>query len=762
MMTRMHKFIKTASGAVVTTAAVVAAAASVMASAPDCHISHAERYHSLALEARKVNNYQRAKGFFEDMLASADSIADDEQRKPYVFKAHSGLRDVCLELEEYDESIAHGRYCVDSFRTDSTFRPHDASLSYALLGSVYVYAGRVEQAYACVDSAMNLLNADSPEMYRRSIPKMLGIVAANSGDWALAELAYRRGLEIERSLPLAEERVGAVNLLANALCQQDRYQEALPLYREQEALSREIFGEDSDQALHAAYQITNVLAFAGDVEGACRQYIDVGRQYAERLRGRLRVAPGEKREAMIADFIKVMRAMTPFGVAAGANDDEFTMAAYNGILSAKGLLLWSEMAAEKIINRHGSPADRSNLDRLNALKTRLTALEAGETRRSEEIAGVYSEILQLDSMLAGSCAGYGDIGGFLDHDYREVCSRLAPGEVVVDYYDYHASTVGRKYVAYVYRGGQRYPHRVEICRQSQIDSVVNLEKGIMSNLYGPDTGEAMRRLLLAPLSEWTADARRVYIVPSGQLHNIALESLPSPEGGLVSDHTEYVRISSAREIGRPARQSTSTSSLFGGADYSGSVYAALPGSLSEVSEIGGILGSGASIHTAGDASSARLAALSGNSPGILHISTHGFFYEPGAEDIPDPLKGYGEAMDLCGLVMSDRMLSASEIASWDLGDTSLVCLASCHTGLGKITSEGVYGLQRAFKRAGAGSILLSLWEASDNASHLFMAEFYRAMQLHGASPRMACNAARNKVKEQYPHPFYWAGYVIVD
>ena len=71
----------------------------------------------------------------------------------------------------------------------------------------------------------------------------------------------------------------------------------------------------------------------------------------------------------------------------------------------------------------------------------------------------------------------------------------------------------------------------------------------------------------------------------------------------------------------------------------------------------------------------------------------------------------------------------------------MVVLSACQTGLGDISGEGVFGLQRAFKMAGVKSILMSLWPVNDEATQIFMTEFYRNLT-NGQTKREALSSAR--------------------
>ena len=77
------------------------------------------------------------------------------------------------------------------------------------------------------------------------------------------------------------------------------------------------------------------------------------------------------------------------------------------------------------------------------------------------------------------------------------------------------------------------------------------------------------------------------------------------------------------------------------------------------------------------------------------------------------------------------------------------------------SSEGVYGLQRAFKLAGAKKILMSLWKVGDEPTSMLMQEFYKSL-LEGNNPNKALDIAKSKVRTVYLSPKDWGGFVLLN
>jgi CHAT domain-containing protein/tetratricopeptide (TPR) repeat protein len=92
----------------------------------------------------------------------------------------------------------------------------------------------------------------------------------------------------------------------------------------------------------------------------------------------------------------------------------------------------------------------------------------------------------------------------------------------------------------------------------------------------------------------------------------------------------------------------------------------------------------------------------------------------------------------------------------------LVVLSSCESGLGReFSSEGIIGLPRGFLRAGASSVIATLWKVEDAATAELMTRFYDRIR-RGDRPALALARAQVSLSqsEQWSHPYYWAGFVF--
>ena len=109
----------------------------------------------------------------------------------------------------------------------------------------------------------------------------------------------------------------------------------------------------------------------------------------------------------------------------------------------------------------------------------------------------------------------------------------------------------------------------------------------------------------------------------------------------------------------------------------------------------------------------------------------------------------------------DGIVTAYEISNLDLSSTELVVLSACETALGDIRgTEGVFGLQRAFKLAGVNNMILSLWQVPDKETAELMNLLY-TNKLEGMDTYEAFHKTQDSMHKKYP-PYYWAAFVLIE
>jgi tetratricopeptide (TPR) repeat protein len=150
---------------------------------------------------------------------------------------------------------------------------------------------------------------------------------------------------------------------------------------------------------------------------------------------------------------------------------------------------------------------------------------------------------------------------------------------------------------------------------------------------------------------------------------------------------------------------------------------------------------------------------------LVHFATHTEF---------DDLRALESALVLAPDVAGEPQsrVTAREIASgWRL-DADLVCLSGCESAAGmRAASQGRLGLQQAMLRAGARSVLVSMWPVDDGATALLMRQFYGRLAA-GSGPGArseALRAAQDAVRRwrdadgscPWAHPAYWAGFTLI-
>lgn len=405
------------------------------------------------------------------------------------------------------------------------------------------------------------------------------------------------------------------------------------------------------------------------------------------------------------------------------------------------------------------------------------------------------------------------LGKILDVKWEDVRERLGPNDIAIEFIQFFPVDSFSVYMA------------LSIRKNSECPIIHKLFTGDQLKNVSENFSKASKDLIWGSFGNTLEGVKNIYFSPAGSLHNIGIEYLPGME-----DFNLY-RLSSTRElVAKGGKTKTGKNAvLYGGLDFDASLDGLtreksltilnetfkeranvrslglrggkepLKHTKIEVDKIGEELNKAkwvCLLDTASLGTEESFKSLSGRKINCLHISTHGFYYtKEEAENaqyefmlLDDQIATTAEdkALTRSGLILSganhilegdtlpdnveDGILTAKEIADVDLRGLDLVVLSACQTGLGDISQgEGVFGLQRGFKKAGANTILMSLWEVNDEATQILMTQFYKNL-VAGMSKRQSLQSAQKylrmykngKGEQCYNEPKYWAAFILLD
>lgn len=477
--------------------------------------------------------------------------------------------------------------------------------------------------------------------------------------------------------------------------------------------------------------------------------------------------------------------------------------------------------------------------------------------RSVNLQELIMEAEALERELAEGSRRYGEYTRNMTVKWQDVATFLGQGDIAIEFAEVHRVDGSLNYMAFVLKSGWETPRAINLFTKKEFDNTwlghINLADAMAFDakadeklIYdSPESG----RIVWTELQTLLDGVKNVYFSPDGLLHHLAVEYLIVQDGERMCDKYNMHRLSSTRQlIGKDENVGSGSIALFGGLEYdtrtdqsqnnivssdhfaaeksrtllqrSGIQATYLPATLDEVKKIQALVKDESTeirLFTAAEGTEESFKSLSGSGMQILHMATHGFFLPQDDDyngdfawiDLNEGMRQEDISLAHSGLLLSgvnsvlsgreprkdteDGILTAKEISRLDLRGMDLVVLSACQTALGEITGEGVFGLQRGFKKAGAGSLLMSLWKVDDRATEVFMTTFYDNL-IAGQSKRQAFDNARRylmqyrtaekrnvvqrekdprtrisrpvnvekEVEISYADPYYWAAFILLD
>lgn len=421
------------------------------------------------------------------------------------------------------------------------------------------------------------------------------------------------------------------------------------------------------------------------------------------------------------------------------------------------------------------------------------------SREAKDNAKLVKEAELIQDLIARSAGYNAEATQRLDID--TVSGELAKNDVLVEYVKYRPDNLPdqEQYIVYVLDASGALQWRV-LGSGKQIERAITVFLEDIENVSGnvAESGRQLDALLFESVRQMSGIADRYYISPDSQINLVPFDALFTIDARQVVSLLEISYLNSGRELlkrKRPEQQRATISSvspvIFADPDYDSTAVAVrdeagagsrdlselgqwcctrLPGTQAEAREIARFFPA-ATIYSGADANKSEL--LQVESPDVLHIATHGYFLRDSDGKIPidsgqsflqNPLLRSGLAMSGFNPVEGgyDGALTALEASGLNLAGTKLVVLSACKTGVGDIQNgEGVLGLRRSFRIAGAETLVMSLWDVPDRETKDLMAYFYENLSKNvarSAALRQAKLRLMNNPKTR--HPWFWGAFIL--
>ena len=440
--------------------------------------------------------------------------------------------------------------------------------------------------------------------------------------------------------------------------------------------------------------------------------------------------------------------------------------------------------------------------------------------KSERFAGshnVYKSLEEKEKLLRETLLAKNNNNPAIP-TWRDVKQSLKHNECAIGFITYvgfsksNSETKDLKYAALILTPEIDSPIFVELCTFNQLHEVLfnalkEQEIGI-NELYVQGEKQILYELIWNKIDDYVKNAKSIFISPTLLIKDVNLGFIPCPDGSYLNEKYDIRIVTSTAKICNQERAHYSDAYVYGGIEYTKGKHNSnqisyrsivinelcdstrngfgfLRASGYEADQIADVLQENnieTNLIKGADADEKSFRKMDGNSPSIIHLSTHGFYlvgFDKYTEYF-DKLLSYSikdNSMLLSGMLLADAnstlkasnektplndgIITAEEIAMLDLRNTELVVLSACETAIGVNLQEGFGGLVRAFKNAGVKSILASLWKVPDDATAKLMTSFYKLF-LSGIEMHLALKMAQKEVSKLYPDPYYWASFILLD
>ena len=672
-------------------------------------------------------NYNQALKYAKYYLSIAKELGDKEQEG----RAYRYLGSAFHRLGDYYQGIEYFRRYL-GIAEEVENRKYEAD-AYKSLGTVYLQIGKRFQAMQYLQECLNITKAIGDEDKEASAYNLISIIHLERSDFQQAKEYQERALSIAKRRKNRPCKAEAYHVLGHICLLQNDFERAKEYHDHYLTNVKE--KRMKDQEAYACYLIGLDFENSGALLKAVDYY-----QRSIKLFNELRVLQNEDamkitfhnaRRYSYAALWRTLLGLSKFDEALCVADQgraqallDLVKLRYGSKFSASGSVEAKPAISERISNVSGPTlfvalqGDKINLWVVDN-KTNVTFTQ----KKVKHLLGDATDYLKSLRKKA-----YEEVR----EGFRVVCKNRKLGEPNVEHELSPTEERGEETV----NPSQSEENPLRLFYECIISPISNLIKD--GELIVVPDGP----LCLAPFaafldseSKYLSESMRIRILPSLMCMK------------LIHDFPEdYHRKSGALLVGDPCLEDFTT--LLGE-----NRYFPLPFAKKEVEMIGAMLG--LQSLTGKEATKAEVLKRIG-SVALVHIAALGKIETGEIALAPNPQRKSETPEE------QDFRLTISDVQAAKLLVVLLVVLSRSHSAQGKVSSEGVVGIARAFLGAGARSVLVALWSIDDEATMEFMRSFYQQLK-YGNSASVSLNRAMKCLRESenFNAPRFWAPFVLI-
>ncbi|MDY6804190.1 MAG: CHAT domain-containing protein [Cyanobacteriota bacterium] len=786
--------------------------------AQSAELQEAERLIQQLFQLYQQGNYPEAISLAEKVLAIYEKAYGPD--RPEVAQALNNLAALYNLRGNYTKAFPLFQRAIAIL--EKSLGPEHPLLASSLDNLAQLYQGqrKYQEAEPLFQRALAIREGafapDHPEVAKAL--NNLAVLYFIRRKYAEAEPLYQRLLAINEGTlgPEHPDLATSIHNLGNLYRLQGKYDEAEPLFQRALAIREKVLGPQ-----HPLVATTiNSLGALYNVRGDSSSAVDFFHRAlaVEEYNIDLNLLVGS--ESSKRQYMETLTGTTYAYISAhfqsAPNNLEAARLALRAILQRKGRVLDAVSNNLETIRENLTPANRSLLEELAAVRSEIATLVfsgTGDTfpeRYRELLGSLEKKAEEIETKLAAASAEFRVESQAIT---IEAVQELIPQDaVLVEFMLYkpfdfeNATAAPPRYVAYVLHSAGD-PQWVDLGDAGAIDRAVldfrkalrqqpstseqqprrltgNIEKLTVEQIK--EKARALDEMIMRPVRDLLQNKSQLLLSPDSQLNLIPFAALVDEQSRFLVETYNITYLTSGRDllklqlptpkleapliVGNPdfdldAAETNTLVATRGGNTRAGDLsllsYNSLPGTEAEIKAIAPLL-SEAAVLDAEDATEEAVTEIV--KPRVLHLATHGFFLKNAAEEAENPLLRSGLALagfNNRGAIASnlDGVLTALEVSGLNLRGTQLVVMSACETGLGEVANgDGVYGLRRAFTIAGVESQLMSLWKVDDLRTQEMMVGYYQRLK-DGMGRSEALRDIQLEMLNKYEYPYYWGSFI---